>query len=246
MTHDEVTRLGGAYLDGELDAARAAELESHLTGCPTCQAHLTALGDLSTAIRSAPYHRAPERLVAWALPSRARRRPTLGRRPWPWAAAAAVVLAVGLAGWLHARPGAEAALTETVISSHVRSLMAGHLLDVVSSDRHTVKPWFAGRVDFAPTVVDLATDGFPLAGGRLDYLDGHAVAALVYQRREHTINVFVWPSPGETAVTASDVRGFHVAHWSARGMTYWVVSDLARSELDDFVTRLRAALAGAS
>jgi anti-sigma factor RsiW len=244
MTCDDVERLSGAYLDGELDAARAAELEDHLSTCAACTARLAALGDLSTAIRSAPYHRAPETLVRWAVPSRTAPAGLRLGRVWPWAAAAVLVLAVGAATWLRPRPGADAALSDLVVASHVRSLMAAHLLDVASSDRHTVKPWFAGRIDFAPTVVDLAADGFPLAGGRLDYLDGRPVAALVYQRHGHTINVFVWPSAGQTPVTASDSRGFHLSHWTAGGMTYWAISDVARSDLDDFVTRLAAALAG--
>jgi anti-sigma factor RsiW len=122
--------------------------------------------------------------------------------------------------------------------------MGNHLTDVASSDRHTVKPWFAGRVDFSPTVVDLANDGFPLVGGRLDYIDHHASAALVYRRREHVINVFVWPradgSPSH--VTRSDARGYHVISWTRGGVAVWIVSDLALVELDDFARKLDAAM----
>jgi anti-sigma factor RsiW len=139
---------------------------------------------------------------------------------------------------------ADDATTEAVIEGHVRSLMAGHLTDVTSTDRHTVKPWFAGRMDFSPTVVDLVGDGFPLVGGRLDYLDHHATAALVYKRREHAINVFVWPrsSGSPSHATRSDARGYHVISWTRDGVAVWIVSDLAPGELDDFARRLEAAM----
>ena len=146
--------------------------------------------------------------------------------------------------------GATPGLRQEVVSGHVRSLLAaGHLTDVPSSDRHTVKPWFAGRLDFAPPTPDLADAGFPLAGGRLDYLGGRAVAALVYRRRDHVINVFVWPdaaagtpaAPRRTdAGTAARDGGHAVLHWAQSGLAFWTVSDLNAAELADFARLFRA------
>jgi anti-sigma factor RsiW len=139
--------------------------------------------------------------------------------------------------------GRRRALTHAfdVDNGHVRSLMANHLFDVQSTDQHTVKPWFLGKLDFAPPVVDLASIGYPLVGGRLDYLGGRPVAALVYQRRQHTINVFVAPDrvTGVTPLEITSVRGFHVRHWSRDGMSFWAVSDLSDIELTEFARTLQ-------
>jgi anti-sigma factor RsiW len=122
-----------------------------------------------------------------------------------------------------------------VVDTHVRSLLPGHLTDVLSTDRHTVKPWFAGRADIAPPVNDLSAQGFPLYGGRMDYIDGHSAAAIVYHRRQHVINLFVWrASPGEPAAGAFSVRGYSVLHWTTGDLSFWAVSDAARAEVDAF------------
>jgi anti-sigma factor RsiW len=154
-------------------------------------------------------------------------------------AAAAIVL-LALVPFLRG-PSTEEMLTREVVSSHVRSLMASHLTDVSSSDQHTVKPWFNGMVDFSPPVEDLANQGFPLIGGRLDYLDNRPVAALIYQRDKHFINVFIWPSSesSNSGIKSETRQGYHVFHWTRSGMTYWAVSDLEESQLQEFVQLLQ-------
>jgi anti-sigma factor RsiW len=141
---------------------------------------------------------------------------------------------------LRPRPAAQL-LAEQVVSSHIRSLMANHLSDVVSTDQHTVKPWFSGKLDFAPVVTNLAPQGFPLVGGRLDYLDDRTVAALVYKHRQHTINLFLWPlSDSDANPQILSIKGFNVVHWTQAHMNYWAVSDLNASELTEFARDLKS------
>jgi anti-sigma factor RsiW len=251
MTCDDVERLAGAYVDGELDLERALALEAHVAGCAACADRLEQTRALARTLQAAPYFRAPaglaDRIRTTKTPAAApepTRKPEVvrprQRRSWPWLATAAsfVVVSLAVAGMMYRRAAADEALTQAVIEGHVRSLMAEHLTDVESSDRHTVKPWFAGKIDFSPAVVDLASEGFPLVGGRLDYID------LIYKRREHAINVFIWPGASGSAshTTRSDPRGYHVTSWTNAGITVWVVSDLALEELDVFAQKLDAGM----
>ena len=154
-------------------------------------------------------------------------------------AAAAIVL-LALVPFLRG-PSTEEFLAREVVSSHVRSLMANHLADVPSSDQHTVKPWFNGKLDFSPPVVDLANQGFALIGGRLDYLNNRPVAALIYQRDKHLINLFIWPSSesSDSGIKSETRQGYHLFHWTRSGMTYWAVSDVEEGQLQEFVQRLQ-------
>jgi anti-sigma factor (TIGR02949 family) len=241
----DVERNLDAYLDRELEPDAARALRDHLDACAACRTRATEREALGRLIRATPYHTAPPRLRA-AVAGRAPR-PWYSRRMSMLAAAAVLVLSVGAAVSAalvsRARLQEQSAnfAAEEVVSGHVRSLMGAHLFDVESTDQHTVKPWFLGKLDYSPPVVDLAPRGFPLVGGRLDYIAGRSVAALVYERRRHTINVFVWPArPGdESSAGSRSLRGFHTRHWQQNGMTYWAVSDLNDAELTAFVRALQ-------
>ena len=199
---------------------------------------------LSALIRGhASRHAAPESLRAGlrtqAALADAARSPEPRRRwtfSWPTASIgfALGLLCAVLVLPLWQRLGADASLDAELVASHVRALQLGPLIEVASSDRHTVKPWFQGRLDYAPPVPDLADDGFPLTGGRVDHVRGGAVAALAYQRHQHVIDVFVWPATARLAPQAAVQRGFNVLHWSDGAMQVWAVSDAERAELERF------------
>jgi len=236
------------YLDGELDAVRAEEFERHLEDCRECVAELEAQESLRSSLSRAPlYEKAPESLrekvfgeLGGAMVVRTRRFPG-----FPWhgfkrrvlLSAAAAALLGTLAGWYTLRIAGNgnaggAALAAQVVDAHLRALQPGHLTDVASTDQHTVKPWFDGKLDFAPPVRDFADNGFPLEGGRLDVLNGRTVAALVYGRRQHVINVFVWPNAGgDSPPVSGTTLGYNWIEWRNDGMEMWAVSDLNAAEL---------------
>jgi len=244
VTHPAFEAQLDAYLDGELGAPEAAELEAHLRACPDCARLERRRRALSAAVRQHVLRfPAPDTLrarVRTALRADVNR--TAWRRSyWPGLAVAASLAVVAVGSWQVAlRTAAGDALADQVLASHVRSLMPGHLIDVQSSDQHTVKPWFNGKLDFSPPVYDFAGRGFPLIGGRLEYVGGRPVAALVYGRRQHLINVFLWPTEGgRTGGRPTTTRqGYHLLHWVTPAYSYWVASDLGLPELHDFAALL--------
>jgi len=255
MEHTETRTLLSAYIDGELAADRAADVERHLRECAECGALYDAERRMSAVIRNeGERFRAPAHLRARIVSeidrkSRSRWRDLrlLGVGWNPVAIAASLLLAVVssatvTSAWLGgSHASEEASLTREVVASQIRSLMADHLTDVASSDQHTVKPWFNGKLDFSPPVVDLTSQGFPLVGGRLDYLDHRQVAALVYRHRQHVINLFIWPEAGDEAPRTASQQGYNVIYFKHGGMEYWAVSDLNPAELRDFITELMPA-----
>ena len=252
MQCDEVRPRLEAYVDGELAEAERVQLRDHLADCPECGPEATALEHLRDGIRqSAPVYRAPEALrseIRFALRRQAATS-ARGARPAPgWLAYAASILlavAVGSGGTLLITgERQEDAVANELIDSHLRSLLGNHLTDVASSDQHTVKPWFAGRSELSPPAVDLAGEGFPLVGGRLDLIAGKPIPALVYRRREHVVNVFVLPaSRGNLAKTLTR-RGYSLRHWDEGDLGFWAVTDAAPSELAEFERVFRDATKG--
>jgi anti-sigma factor RsiW len=245
--------LKHAFVDGELDLVRNMEIEEHLKTCGGCAGACQNIQTLRAAIKSNNLHyEAPPALrrriqsaIGDAGPRRSASLFDLWQRLKLLVPVAGIaVLALLLVPGILSR-SADARLAQDVTSSHVRSLMASHLTDVASSDQHTVKPWFDGKIDFAPPVIQLADHGFPLVGGRLDYLENRTVAALVYQRQKHLINLFIWPSTHDAAAKVINQNGYHLIHWSGAGMTCWAVSDLNINELTDFTRLIQAETAPA-
>ncbi len=237
------------YLDGELDAADARQLEQHLGSCTACAelaARQRTLGnDLRQAIRLESPAGLRERILAQADAStRPATRPRRVRMPaLAWFAAAAC-LAIGwfLSHWWY-QPTSGDLLVHDLVAAHVRSLLPGHLTDVQSSDHHTVKPWYAGKLDYAPWVEDLAAEGFPLVGGRIDFIAGQRVAVLVYQRRQHVIDLMV--SPRESGTEHSPIttdEGYHLLSWELQGQRFTAISDVNPAELATFAAAVRASV----
>ena len=243
MTCEEAGTLLNPYLDGELDSQQSQAIAAHLEHCHACGAAYRDLALLTAAVsRNADYFTAPANFAS-RVHATVATKADLARfaaipRLW-WTVSAALVplaiLSASIALYI-AAPSRKSVLEQEIVGGHVRSLMANHLTDVASSDQHTVKPWFNGKLDVAPPVRDLAADGFPLLGGRLDYLDGRAVAALVYRHRQHIINVFVWPQVGVSPSPPhlSERQGYNLLHWSGIDTEYWAVSDLNRDDLAAF------------
>jgi anti-sigma factor RsiW len=238
---DQELLLGG-LIDGELDAANTALVEAHVARCEGCREELERLQAVRTLLRSEGVrHSAPEVLVQRIadLPELS---PTVGKRqvlPGWLAPGLAGALAASLAMVLVVPASEQAGIDQQLVSSHVRSLQPGHLMDVETSNQHVVKPWFNGKIDFSPPVPELADQGFPLAGGRLDSIEGKTVAAIVYHSRLHMVNVFVWPAkPGGERTAAED--GFELAEWSDRGLRFVAVSDIPPPELQQFERAFRS------
>lgn len=258
MGCDFHTALLHAYVDGELDASRAAEFERHLENCRECTAALEAAESLRSSLQRAQlYETAPaalrKKIAAEIKPASspvARIRPAL----WRWAAVAAGIVVIAAVGWF-ARPGRQDNTATArqdnaapppftaaeMIDAHIRSLQPGHLTDVASTDQHTVKPWFDGKLDYAPPVHDFTDEGYPLVGGRLDALGGRSVAVLVYGHRKHFVNVFVLPTkePDTPIHPPGSRQGYNWVHWRHQGMEYCAVSDVSDSDLRELAQLLR-------
>ena len=256
MSCELTQRFVPGYLDGELDLVRTIEVETHLKSCAACAQELESQQALRDALRrSSLAYTAPAVLrdrIQSSLRASSGADVRGSKIKWPslnfWqlTGAFAMLALVSISGWqwtarLRA-PSNDQRIVAEVFSSHVRSLEANHLMDVASTDQHTVKPWFDGKLDFSPPVEDLASDGFPLVGGRLDYLEGREVAALVYQRRKHFINVFVWPdaSRANSARAMESWRGYNLIRWSRGGFQFWAASDVSAPDLAEFVRLLES------
>ena len=256
MTREEANRLLHAYIDGELDPAKTLELEAHLAENPSVRAACERLRGMSAAIRDkADYHAAPawlEARVRAAIPAG----PENGSARWwrwlkpagsfavaaDWLRPAASFAAVALVTWVVAlgtmRPSEDERITQEVLASHVRVTLSNRSYDVASSDQHTVKPWLSARLAFSPPVADLSASGFELVGGRLDYIGAQPVAVLVYKRRAHLIDVFVWPAEAQKAEQTLTRDGFNIERFARNDMSFWLVSDLGRDELNDLARLL--------
>jgi anti-sigma factor RsiW len=228
--------LLGALVDGELDAANVALVEAHVARCEGCREELERLEAVQSLLaREGVRHAVPDALAAriTALPELS---PKPANRNWlpGWLVPGAIgALAASLAMVTLIPPATQSAVDEQLVSSHVRSLQPGHLTDVQTTNQHIVKPWFNGRIDFSPPVPELADKGFPLAGGRLDSIDGKTVAAIVYHRRLHTVNLFVWPDKPSTEKSFVQ-DGFALVEWSDAGLRFAAVSDISPQELREF------------
>ena len=244
MNCEETQALLSAYVDGELDLVRSLEIEKHIETCQSCARTVQNQQTLGAALRAdSLYYRPPQHIeerVRAAMRSQTRTK----RINWPILAVAASLLLAGVfvdrMVRFASRPAPQTLVAQEVLDSHLRSLMPGHLADVQSSDRHTVKPWFSGKLDFSPPVADFAAEGFPLTGGRLDSVNGRTVAVLVYQRHQHLISAYVWPSPNSanSSVTATTLQGYNILHWTHAGLEWWLASDLNSQELADLANRL--------
>jgi anti-sigma factor RsiW len=247
MNHDEAAKLLGPYQDGELDLTTCLKLEEHLAGCASCWQLLEGEKELVELIRTETPRFKPSPFLKTRIQTALREEQSSSATvPW-WkhfstggiysglVAAVVVILAVGFFS-MQGIP----ALDQEAVANHVRSLQVNHLMDVASTDQHTVKPWFAGKLDYSPQVIDLTPSGYPLIGGRLDVLGHRNVAAIIYQRRKHYINLFIWPSDaGSLQARLYSENGYHALGWTKSGMNYLAVSELGEKEFRDFVQMIQ-------
>ena len=246
MNCDEASVLLHALIDGELDAGHVRQVESHVEGCPRCAAELRSLREMRQAFAAAPLrHSAPAALrqrIDGALPRPRAAAPD--RRSLLKGFALGTVLSAAAATGIVVvvlRGEQDQRMLGDAISAHLRSLQADHLTDVLSTDQHTVKPWFNGKLEVAPPVVDLTAQGFTLIGGRLDYIDGRPVAVIVYKRRAHVINLFVAQEAGASfAPKLTSVQGFNIRRWRDQGLELLAVSDINADELQEFGGKFEA------
>jgi anti-sigma factor RsiW len=248
MTCDEAEILLHALIDGELDAGHARDVEAHIVTCSRCAPQLAAYREMSRQVEDADLrYTAPPSLRRRIEASLPQPKPAPSRRSvlrgFAMGSALSAIAATGLFAIVLRHDDDQRIMSE-VISAHLRSLQAGHLTDVVSTDQHTVKPWFNGKLDVSPPVVDLTAQGFTLIGGRLDYLDARAIGAVVYRRRQHIINLFVAQTSDTERRPArkEHIQGFNILTWSAQGMKFWAVSDVAPDELAEFGEKFEATL----
>jgi anti-sigma factor RsiW len=248
MDCDEAEILLHALIDGELDAGHARDVETHIAGCPRCAASLAAYRQMSQSIAQADLrYTAPPSLRRRIEASLPQQKPAPSRRNvlrgFAMGSAVSALAATGLVA-IVLRNDDEQRIMSEVVSAHLRSLQAGHLTDVISTDQHTVKPWFNGRLDVSPPVIDLTAQGFTLVGGRLDYVDARAIGAVVYRRRQHVINLFVAQTPNieRRAAKTETIQGFNIRRWSDRGLNFWAVSDIGADELAEFGEKFETAM----
>jgi anti-sigma factor RsiW len=238
-----------AYFDGELDAADALRVEEHLASCPECASAIEELDRNRSELRNAAYYRAPAALrtavtaaIAEASGPPASRRVLIPRTRAFWSGAGAGAFASALAAALALFlmvPSPSSEVETELTGAHVRSLMAGHLIDVESSDQHTVKPWFAGHADVSPPTPDFPKEDYRLIGGRADYIDGRRAAVVVYRHGKHIINVFSWTQHGGAVPSDVTRNGYHMAFWRSSNLVFCAVSDTQLSELDRFVSLMK-------
>ncbi|WP_038971552.1 anti-sigma factor family protein [Bradyrhizobium genomosp. III] len=248
MTCDEARIMLHALLDGELDAGHAREVEAHIAGCPGCAAELAAQREMQRVLADTNLrYVAPTSLRNKIEASLPKPQPQPSRRSvlrgFAMGSAVSALAATGIVAIVLRQDDQQRILSE-VVSAHLRSLQAGHLTDVVSTDQHTVKPWFNGKLDVAPPVIDLTAQGFTLVGGRLDYIDARAIGAVVYKRRQHVINLFVaqTSSTEHQPPKTQTMQGFNCRRWGERGLNFWAVSDIGADELAEFVDKFEAAM----
>ena len=250
MTCDKTAQLLNAYADGELDLMTEVDLEKHLVVCRGCADEVRSIQELRSSFVDPSLKftiPADLRQKVAALATDGQDTSSSPLRPFspsflrwlPGLAIATVLLLVFAVMFFRSQPSTDDLIANELVSDHVRSMMVDHLADVASTNQHTVKPWFEGKLDYSPPVTDLASQGFPLTGGRLDYAAGRPIAVLVYQRKLHPINLFVLPtSDADTRPKMSSRQGFNLVHWTRQGMTFWAVSDLNLDELQQFAQLL--------